>query len=74
MTHSEFKISEKFTCGDHIWMTTDVGSRVIVAIQIDEVNKLNYEDAKSEGWFVGPPYAVNETVFDEYDIVFCKKY
>ena len=50
---SEFYASGgKFRC-------TDKGTRTIVAI------KLESED---ESWYNGPPYAVSESVFDEYDL------
>jgi len=39
---------------------TDIGTRVIVAIRIDD-----HPDDPS--WYNGPPYAVAESVFDEYD-------
>jgi hypothetical protein len=63
MKHSDFIIKEKFTCGDKTWLCTDIGTRVIVAIQF------NSEDTS---WNNGPPYAVLEHVFDEYDIEVCE--
>ena len=42
----------KFRC-------TDVGSRVVVAIKLDQEDPRNYN---------GPPYSVAEMVFDEYDL------
>ena len=42
-----------------------IGTRVIVAIQIEPGN--------DPSWCNGPPYAVAEFVFDEDDIVACKK-
>lgn len=57
--HSQFKIGTEFySCDTHRWRCTDIGSRVIVAIRIDE--------HKDKTWYDGPPYAVAETVFDEY--------
>jgi hypothetical protein len=32
---------------------------------------LSRGEAEAEGWFNGPPYAVAESVFDEYDIEGC---
>jgi hypothetical protein len=32
---------------------------------------LDRAEAEAEGWFGGPPYAVAERVFDEYDIEGC---
>ena len=40
-----------------VWRVTDVGTRVVVAIEY------------RPGWLSGPPYAVVETVFDENDQV-----
>jgi len=63
MKHSELKIGEVFWCGGWRWPCTDVGTRVIVAI------KLDHEDDPS--WYNGPPYAVAECTFDEYDVEGC---
>ena len=63
MQHREFTIGKVFRCGDSRWRSTDVGTRVIVAICLD------HEDDKS--WCNGPPYAVAESVFDEYDMDGC---
>ncbi len=59
MQHSEFRIGAVFRCGDKRWRCTDVGSRVIVAICLD------HDDDPS--WYNGPPYALDESVFDEDD-------
>ena len=45
------------------WRCTDIGTRTIAAIRLD----LDHDPA----WYNGPPYAVAETVFDEYDIEGC---
>lgn len=42
------------------WLCTDKGTRVIVAIMLD------YD--KQKYWFKGPPYSVEEKVFDEYEM------
>jgi hypothetical protein len=63
MRHDEFQIGGKFWCDGQQWRCTDIGKRVITAI------KLNNEDDPS--WYNGPPYAVAECVFDEYDIGRC---
>jgi hypothetical protein len=60
MTHADFSIGCEFRTGAGKWRCTDIGTRVIVAIRIDD-----YPDDPS--WYNGPPYAVAETVFDEYD-------
>ena len=68
MRHEEFKIGMEFTTAGGLsrWRCTDIGTRVIVAIQI--------EPGKDPSWYNGPPYAVAEFVFDEDDIVACKKW
>ncbi len=81
MKHSEFTIGGTFWCGSRQWRCTDIGSRTIVAIRLDEVEvgsnvpelrrTLNRAEAEAEGWFNGPPYAVSESVFDEYAIDGC---
>ena len=81
MRHPEFRIGDIFFCGGKRWRCTDIGSRIVAAICLDGVNVVTYspvsrrqshsrlgaEKADSEGWFKGPPYAVTESVFDEYD-------
>ena len=67
MRHEEFKIGMEFTTAGSLsghWRCTDVGTRAIVAIQIEPGN--------DPSWCDGPPYAVAELVFDEDDIVACK--
>ena len=81
MKHSEFKIGEEFQCSNMTWRTTDIGRRVIVAIRTDcrivrvgianTYKELNQSEAEAEGWFNGPPYAVDEVVFDENDMGSC---
>jgi hypothetical protein len=68
MRYEEFKIGMEFTTAGGLsgrWRCTDVGTRAIVAIQIEPGN--------DPSWCNGPPYAVAEFVFDEDDIVACKK-
>jgi len=59
MKRSEFMIGNWFTCGDRLWMVTDIGARTIIAIPF------------KEGWMLGPPYALDEIVFDENDLPGC---
>ena len=37
MNHADFEIGTEFTLAERRWRCTDVGTRVIVAIRIDEV-------------------------------------
>lgn len=64
MKHSEFYIGLDFVASaGFIWRCTDVGTRTITAIHI--------EDGRDPSWYSGPPYPVSETVFDEYDLPSC---
>ena len=69
-----------------MWRCTDIGTRTIIAICIDSaeiqsswldqreppsLRMLSGSEAEAEGWFKGPPYAVAESVFDEYDAQGC---
>lgn len=62
MEHREFSIGLEFVTASGRWRCTDVGTRVIVAIQLD---------APDDSWYNGPPYPVLESVFDEYDFEGC---
>lgn len=59
MRHADFSIGMEFQCGDYRWRCSDIGRRTIVAFCLD------HDDDPT--WYNGPPYAVAETVFDEYD-------
>lgn len=63
MTHSDFYIGlEFFTSAGLAWRCTDVGTRTIAAIRIE---------AGRGDWYSGPPYSVEEIVFDENDFPGC---
>jgi hypothetical protein len=64
MKRSDFHIGCEFLTASGRWRCTDVGRRTIAAI------RLNHDDDPS--WYNGPPYAVMETVFDEYDFEGCE--
>lgn len=65
MQHSDFHLGMTFWVQDRAypWRVTDIGTRTIVAIQIDP--------AVSPDWYNGPPYSVLEFVMDEYDFPAC---
>ena len=65
MVHKEFVIGLEFTTESHgaRWRCTDVGTRTIIAIQLDAT--------REPDWYNGPPYAVAEQVFDEDDFGVC---
>lgn len=62
MDHSDFRIGGEFVTAAGRWRCTDIGTRVIIAIQLG---------ASDSSWYNGPPFAVPEVVFDEYDLKGC---
>ncbi len=58
MTKDDFQIGLEFYTATGKWRCTDIGTRSIAAIKLDKTD---------ESWYNGPPYAVAESVFDEYD-------
>ena len=64
MKREEFKIGEDFLMSGNLWRCTDIGTRVIVGIKLDK---------NDSSWYNGPPYAVAETVIDEYDFPACSR-
>ncbi len=62
MIKDDFRIGIEFYTAAGKWRCTDTGTRVIVAIRLDK------DDVS---WYVGPPFAVAECVFDEYDLGGC---
>jgi hypothetical protein len=49
--------------GERVWICTDVGSRTICAVLLD--------DLVESGDF-GPPYSIAEQVLDNYDMAGCR--
>jgi hypothetical protein len=82
MKLSDFNIGESFWNETGEWRCTDIGSRVVVAIKLGpreivrmdrvdgELRETRYMD-DDPSWLNGPPYAVAEIVFDEYDFETC---
>ncbi len=62
MKKNDFKIGLEFYTSSGQWRCTDIGTRTICAIQ------LNQEDSRK---YNGPPYSIPEVVFDEYDFAGC---
>ena len=80
MQHSEFKIGSEFAFDGGRWRCTDVGTRLVIAIRVDQatimrkspdeapsLRTISGNEAEEMGWFDGPPYNVLEQVFDEDD-------
>ena len=57
------KIGGPFTNGAGEWIVTDIGSRTLSVIKLEQKMK------DDPSWLAGPPYAVAEIVFDEDDIL-----
>ncbi|MBI1760753.1 MAG: hypothetical protein HYR56_04880 [Acidobacteria bacterium] len=56
MTKADFYIGLEFYLAASRWRRTDIGTRVIVAIRLDQEDDRRHD---------GPPYIVEEVVFDE---------
>jgi hypothetical protein len=63
MKHSQFRIGKAFYTSGGRWLCTDIGTRTVVAVSVKE--------KPDKSWLDGPPYAVAEVVFDEYDLPGC---
>ena len=71
MERIEFTLGTEFTCGNKKWRTTDIGTRVIIAICLEPhivVSLKNGVETQymtdDTEWFNGPTYAVEEVVFE----------
>ena len=75
--HGELAIGQAFTTGHGLWRCVDVGTRTIVAIRIDVAEVVAVVGGRETqsvvgpcrdaSWLTGPPYALGETAFDEYE-------
>jgi hypothetical protein len=63
MKHDDFQIGMEFFTATGRWRVTDIGTRTIIAIKLDQSDPRNYN---------GPPYSIPESVFDEYDFAGCE--
>jgi hypothetical protein len=68
MKLSEFKIGMEFEMSDKQWLCTDVGTRTVAAICLDDIPQ------DDPSWLNGPPYAVAESVIDENDLPGCSPF
>lgn len=61
---NDFSVGLTFTNATGVtWRCTDKGSRTILAIEVDPT--------RDPAWYQGPPYAVEEVVFDERSMSGC---
>ncbi|MPZ21588.1 MAG: hypothetical protein GEV06_27405 [Luteitalea sp.] len=76
MEHRDFVIGETFWTVEGQFRCTDIGARVVVAVKLGprEVTTVQTVDGEQRisrridddsSWLNGPPYAVEEIVFDE---------
>lgn len=81
MLLEEFEIGKTFTCEGRKYLCTDRGTRTVAAIRMDsatissssgELRTLSEVELAQDGWFNGPPYALAELIFDEYDQEGCE--
>jgi hypothetical protein len=54
-------IGDRFRCGGGEWQVTDIGTRTLTAVKIDEKVR------NDPSWLNGPTYAIAETTFDADD-------
>jgi hypothetical protein len=82
MELSDFVIGETFWTHGGAFRCTDIGTRVVVAVKLGprEIARAERVDGEMRitkrmdddpSWLNGPPYAVAELVFDEYDVPGC---
>lgn len=85
MTPKDFRIGLEFWCDGKRWRCTDVGSRVVVAISLEEHEVVSSERDPNDPtkrierryvtndpiWLDGPPYGIVEYVFDEDSLEIC---
>jgi len=82
MERSDFAIGETFWTHGGAFRCTDVGTRVVVAVKLgpSEIGRAEKVDGElritkriedDPSWLNGPPYAVEEVVFDENELLGC---
>ncbi len=82
MELSDFEIGKTFWTHAGAFRCTDIGTRVVVAVELGPrvIERTETVDGKLQTtrhidddprWLNGPPYAVAELVFDEYDFGAC---
>ena len=82
MELSDFAIGETFWTHVGAFRCTDVGTRVVVAVKLGprEIGRAEKVDGElritkriddDASWLNGPPYAVDEVVFDENELLGC---
>jgi hypothetical protein len=65
MVLTDFEVEDEFYFGGKHWRVTDIGWRVVIAIDHDGQNE--------KRWFAGSRYVVAEMIFDESDLGGCSR-
>jgi hypothetical protein len=63
MRLADFRIGMEFWMSGTRWRCTDIGTRLVIAIQ------LVYDD--DPGWYKGPPYAIPQSTIEPHDFPDC---
>ena len=82
MELSDFVIGETFWTAAGAFRCTDIGTRVVVAVKlgpraisraesVDGTVRITKRIDDDPSWLNGPPYAVEEVVFDENELLGC---
>ena len=82
MEFNDFVIGETFWTQQGAFRCTDIGTRVVVAVKLGprEVSRAESVDGElritrriddDPSWLKGPPYAVEEVIFDENELLGC---
>jgi hypothetical protein len=74
MTRTEFHIGQYFWFGGLLYRCTDIGTRVIVAINIDLID-IDYPQpirSRRPEEESGPPYVGGESVINEEEVLECR--
>lgn len=82
MKFHDFMIGETFWTQAGAFRCTDIGTRVVIAVKLGprEISRAESVDGKlritkriddDPSWLNGPPYAVDEVVFDENEQMGC---
>lgn len=82
MELGKFVIGETFCTHHGAFLCTDIGTRVVVAVKLGPREIARAESVDGElritkridddpSWLNGPPYAVEEVVFDENELLGC---
>ena len=82
MELSDFVIGDTFCTHHGAFLCTDIGTRVVMAVKLGSREIARAESVDGElritkriddnpSWLNGPPYAVEEVVFDENELLGC---